>query len=532
MRAAHTNQPAGHCRLGAATRIMMTAALGLTACQTGGSRAGEGSSNPSGTGGAIAPGGQTGSGGRSGSGGSVSGGAIGSGGRVGSGGTPDSGGTTGTGGGSGGKVGSGGSGAGGTGKGGATGTGGGSGGNIGSGGTGAGTGGVGNGGAPGTGGKGGNGGASGTGGSGAGGSRTAAEVVATWTLGWNLGNSLDADGCGAAGAETCWSNPLVTQSLLTYVASLGFKAVRIPVTWSEHIGASPSYAIDSTWMSRVDTVVNYALTAGLDVIINLHHDGADGVANIQWINIVDASGNVTSANTAAVTTKFTAVWTQIANHFKSFDSRLVFESMNEIHHGYGTVAQAWYDFVNGLNQTFVDTVRGTGGNNTTRLLVVPGYNTDIDATVAGFVAPKDPTASRLILSYHYYTPYEFAINGSTQCWGAAYSCSNNYGQESYVTTQLDKMKTNYINKGIPVIMGEYSATATLATSGAEKYRRYWVEYVTKAAHDRGIAPFLWDAGQELVNRTTDPPSMRYQDILDCLIRAATSNYTLAQVAAP
>jgi len=319
---------------------------------------------------------------------------------------------------------------------------------------------------------------------------------------------------------------------LTYVASLGFKVVRIPVTWSEHIGASPSYTIDSTWMSRVDTVVNYALSAGLSVIINVHHDGADGVANIQWINIVDSSGNVTAANTSAVTAKFTAVWTQIANHFKTFDNRLVFESMNEIHHGYGTPAQSWYDFVNGLNQTFVDTVRGTGSNNATRFLVVPGYNTDIDYTVAGFVAPKDPTANHLIMSYHYYTPYEFAINGATLCWGAAYSCSNNYGQESYVTTQFDKMKTNYINKGLPVIMGEYNATATLATSGAEKYRRYWVEYVTKAAHDRGIAPFLWDAGQELVNRTTDPPSMRYQDILDCLIRAATSNYTLAQVAAP
>jgi endoglucanase len=515
----------------AALTFMAVAALSFTACQSDGPQ-------PGGTGGKAGSGGQTGNGGQTGSG---AGGQTGSGGKTGAGGSSGSGGVSGTGGGAGGKPGSGGTGnggagTGGSGNGGAPGTGGTStGGKTGSGGTsgGAGTGGSGNGGAPATGGKTGNGGAPGTGGTSTGGKAgTAAELVATWTLGWNLGNSLDADGCGAAGSETCWSNPLVTQSLLTYVASLGFKVVRIPVTWSEHLGGSPSYTIDSTWMSRVDTVVNYALSAGLDVIINLHHDGADGVANIQWINIVDSSGNVTTANTTAVTTKFTAVWTQIANHFKSFDNRLVFESMNEIHHGYGSVAQSWYEVVNGLNQAFVDTVRGTGGNNTTRFLVVPGYNTDIDATVAGFVAPKDPTANHLILSYHYYTPYEFAINGDTHCWGAAYSCSNNYGQESYVTAQLDKMKTNYISKGIPVIMGEYNATATLSTSGAEKYRRYWVEYVTKAAHDRGIAPILWDAGQELVNRTTNPPSIRYQDILDCLVRAATSSYTLAQVAAP
>ena len=505
-----------------ALMLVVAATFGFAAC-TSGQGGEQGGSGGRGAGGAVGSGGSGGRGGSSsgsgsggekgtggGSGGKMSSGGAGSGGTssggTGTGGSGVGGGPS-TGGGSGGRTGTGGSGAGGSGKGGAPGTGGGLGGKVGTGGSGA-------------------------GGSGGGGAGSAADLVAAWTLGWNLGNSLDANGCGAAGAETCWSNPLVSPALLTYVASLGFNVVRIPVTWSEHLGASPSYTIDSTWMTRVDTVVNYALDAGLTVIINLHHDGADGVANTQWIDIVDSSGNVTSANTTAVKTKFTAVWTQIANHFKGFDNRLVFESMNEIHHGYGPAEQSWYDFVNVLNQAFVDTVRGTGGNNPTRFLVVPGYNTDIDPTVAGFVAPKDPTADHLILSYHYYTPYEFAINGDTKCWGAAYSCSNNYGQESFVTSQFDKMKTNYISKGLPVIMGEYNATATLATSGAEKYRRYWVEYVTKAAHDRGIVPFLWDAGQELVNRTTDPPSMRYQDIMECLIRATTSKYTLADVAAP
>jgi endoglucanase len=352
---------------------------------------------------------------------------------------------------------------------------------------------------------------------------TAAQLVATWTLGWNLGNSLDSDGCGATD-ETCWGNPLVTQDLLTQVAAHGFKAVRIPVTWSEHIGAAPNYTIDATWMARVDTVVNYALTAGLDVIINVHHDGADAVANIQWLGI--EMYGTTMIN------EFESVWTQIATHFKSYDYRLVFEAMNEIHDGYGTAQASWYTDVNTLDQDFVTTVRGTGGGNASRFLVVPGYNTNIDDEVAGFVLPTDTIANHLIATYHYYTPYEFAINASTLCWGAAYSCSNNYGQESYVTSEFDKMKTTYINSGIPVIMAEYDATATLATNGAENYRRYWIEYVTKAAHDRGIAPFLWDAGQELFNRTTTPASIRYQDIMDCLTRAATSNYTLAQVAAP
>ncbi|HEY5957152.1 MAG TPA: glycoside hydrolase family 5 protein, partial [Polyangiaceae bacterium] len=356
----------------------------------------------------------------------------------------------------------------------------------------------------------------------------ASEVVAAWTFGWNLGNSLDADGCGGAGAETCWGNQPSTQALFNYIATLGIKVVRIPVTWSEHLGTGPNYTIDATWMARVDTVVNYALKAGLSAIINLHHDGADGVANIQWINIVDSSGNVTDANTKAVTTKFTAVWTQVANHFKDYDNHLAFESMNEIHHGYDTPQVSWYGVVNSLNQAFVTLVRGTGGNNAQRFLVVPGYNTNIDQTVAGFTLPTDTVANHLILSFHYYDPYQFTLSNEIHTWGAAFSTSGTWGQEDYVRAQFDKIKTTYIDKGLPVIMGEYDAAFQSAAS--EDYRRYWIEYVTKAAHDRGIAPILWDAGQELVNR--DALSIRYSDVYDALKRATTSSYTLSQVAGP
>jgi endoglucanase len=505
--------------------LVLSFGLIVAACSSGSGSGGSGSggstsSGGSGSGGSGASGGSIGSGGL-GSGGSGSGGRTGSGGS-GSGGSSASGGRTGSDGlgsggssASGGNTGSGGSGSGGrSASGGNTGLGSGgssaSGGSTGSGGSAAG--GAATGGAA-------TGGSTSTGGSPA----TAAQLVATWTLGWNLGNSLDSDGCGAS-AETCWGNPLITQDLLTQVAAHGFKVVRIPVTWSEHLGAAPNYTIDATWLARVDTVVNYALTAGLDVIINVHHDGADAVDKIQWLGI--EMYGTTMMN------EFESLWTQIANHFKDYDNRLLFEAMNEIHEGYGTAQASWYTDVNNLDQDFVTTVRKTGGNNANRFLVVPGYNTSIDDTLAGFVLPTDTITKHLIVTYHYYTPYEFAINAATLCWGAAYSCSNNYGQESFVTSEFDKMKTKYIDSGTPVIMAEYNAAATLSTNGAEKYRRYWIEYVTKAAHDRGIAPLLWDAGQELFNRTTTPASIRYQDVMDCLTRAATSSYTLAQVAAP
>jgi aryl-phospho-beta-D-glucosidase BglC (GH1 family) len=319
---------------------------------------------------------------------------------------------------------------------------------------------------------------------------------------------------------------------------VGFDAVRIPVTWLNHVGASPSYTVDSAWMDRVEEVVNYALNAGLYVIINVHHDGANSnssKSSTTWLSLIDSSGSVTSANTSAAQAELVALWAQIAERFKNYDQRLIFESMNEIHVGYDAPISAYYTVINQWNQAFVDTIRAGGGSNPDRCLVVPGYNTNIDYTVAGFTAPTDSAANRLIVSCHYYDPWKFAGAGTTHYWGSAYSGSDSWGQESSVLSQFNKLKTKYISQGIPVILGEYGA---VNQTGYEDYRRYYMEYVTKAAHDRGIVPFYWDnnssgSGSEafgLLNRSTN--SVRYQTILDAMVRAATSSYSITDITAP
>ncbi|MBN2801962.1 MAG: cellulase family glycosylhydrolase [Deltaproteobacteria bacterium] len=360
---------------------------------------------------------------------------------------------------------------------------------------------------------------------------TAAQIVADMNIGWNLGNSLDAEG-----SETAWNNPIVTRELINAVAAEGFGAVRIPVTWAPHIGPGPNYTIDANWMNRVDEVVGYVLDAGMYAIINLHHDGADAYTAVEWITLNDASGNVTYANNLAVEQKFTTVWTQIADHFKNHSQHLIFESMNEIHDGYGDPQSVYYDIINNLNQVFVDVVRGTGANNSSRALIVPGYNTNINYTVAGFQLPDDSAANKLILTVHYYDPWTFAGEGSTTVWGAAYPGSDDFGQEDYVITQFNKLKTTYIDKGTPVILGEYGA---VNVTGYENYRRYYMEYVTKAAHDRGIAPIYWDNGGTgsgadnfgLISRYS-PYSELFSDILDAMMRAATSSYSINDISTP
>ena len=359
---------------------------------------------------------------------------------------------------------------------------------------------------------------------------TSAELLAKAHLGWNLGNSLEVpDG------ETAWGNPRVTPELLRAVAKAGFGLVRVPITWTPHTGPGPAYAIASSWFERVEEVVGYARSAGLYCVINLHHDGADGFKGTQWLTLKDAAGNTTEANDAAVRARFVAVWTQIAKHFSGYGEELLFESMNEVHDGYGTPNPRHFAFINELNQQFVNVVRSSGGNNAKRHLIVPGYNTNIDHTIEGFKLPADPVPNRLILSVHYYDPYLFALEGKTHAWGSASPGRDSWGQEDFVVAQFDKLKSTFIDRGVPVLLGEYGATHQ---ADFDDYRRYYVEYVTKAAVDRGIVPVYWDNGASgsggekfgLIDRRTN--SVSYPDLMEAMRRAAASSYSLAAIALP
>jgi endoglucanase len=363
-------------------------------------------------------------------------------------------------------------------------------------------------------------------------------AVAAMNLGWNLGNSLDCTDASKADTvvETSWGNPVVTADLIKAVAAAGFGAVRIPVTWIGRFGPAPDYTISPTFINRVEEVVKYVLDANLYAIINIHHDGGYKVAG-RWLTLVDiSSGLVTVANTEQVKTQFTKLWAQIADYFKDYDDHLIFESMNEVMVDYNPPLPAYYDGINGLNQAFVDTVRATGSNNTDRCLIVPGYNTNIDYTVvASFVAPQDTSEGRLIASDHYYDPMAFAGNATTHTWGAGAPGIDSYGQEDFVRRQIAKLKATFIDKGLPMILGEYGA---VNQAGYENYRRYYMEYVTKVAHDAGIAPFVWDNGSAgtgkdafgFMNRKDN--TILAPTIIDAMTRAATSSYSLADIAKP
>jgi aryl-phospho-beta-D-glucosidase BglC (GH1 family) len=361
-------------------------------------------------------------------------------------------------------------------------------------------------------------------------SRDSAAVLGSLRIGWNLGNDLD-----VPEGETAWGNPKATPELLQAVAKAGFKLVRIPITWAKRLGPGPDFAIDPDFLARVEEVVGYARDAGLYSIINVHHDGADGMKGVAWLSLKDDAGNTTDAHNAEVKQQFVKVWTQIAKYFAHQGEEVIFESMNEIHDGYGKPHPKHLTFVNELNQAFVDVVRGSGGNNPKRHLVVPGYNTNIDQTVEGFKAPTDPTKNRLILSVHYYDPYLFSLMAKTHTWGAGAPGRDDFGQEDFVVEKFDKVKARFIDQGLPVIIGEYGATHQ---DDYEEYRRYYMEYVTKAAVDRGLVPIFWDnggkksGGENFALFDRDDNRVFKPVIVEAIMRAVTKTYELKDVAKP
>ena len=179
----------------------------------------------------------------------------------------------------------------------------------------------------------------------------AAATVAAMQPGWNLGNSLDATGAD----ETSWGNPRVTEALLDGVKAQGFKSIRIPVTWGQHQGGSPGYTIEAAYLARVKEVVNWALADGFYVMINVHHD------SWQWLNSMPGAK-----------ARYDATWTQIATAFRDSPNKLVFESVNEPQFSDEGQSETYLDQ---LNKSFHGIVRGSGGGNATRLLVLPTLHT-------------------------------------------------------------------------------------------------------------------------------------------------------------
>ena len=327
-----------------------------------------------------------------------------------------------------------------------------------------------------------------------------ARFVRDMGVGVNIGNTFDSLNTGNVAGETGWGNPLVSLGYIQALKGHGFKTVRLPVSWADYMDPAMNYAISENWMARVETVVNWILDEDMYCILNLHHDGGGTAAGSQKYWIKKAS-----IDEEAVIDRFAKVWGHIAWRFRNASDRLILESMNEVgfddlwdrYANTGNKAEA-YRIFNRLNQTFVDTVRSSGGNNAARYLLIAGYYTDIVCTLdLRFKMPDDTIPDRQILSIHYYDPWGFC-GGTATAWGSGADLLT-------LNNAFARMKKYFLDKDIPVILGEYGvdiATVSNRVTYVKKPedRANWMLGVTQKCIDNGICPAIWDTGMRANNQ--------------------------------
>jgi aryl-phospho-beta-D-glucosidase BglC (GH1 family) len=321
---------------------------------------------------------------------------------------------------------------------------------------------------------------------------SAVQLAAKIQLGWNLGNSLE-----AIGGETAWGNPKATKALIDLVKANGFNAIRIPVSYDQYLAYANTAQLKAEWLARVKEVVHYVVDNEMYVIVNIHWDGG-------WLE-----NNCTEAKKSATNAKQKAFWEQIATTLRGFDEHLIFASANE-----PKVANATEMAVlTSYHQTFIDAVRSTGGKNAYRTLVIQGPDTDIEKTNKLMLTlPTDKVPDRMMLEVHYYTPYQFTLMDKDADWGKMFyywGASNRsttdternptWGEEADLDKLFKSMKTQFVDKGIPVILGEFGAIRRSNLTGNNlalhlASRAYYFQYVVKQAKANGIVPFYWDEG--------------------------------------
>jgi len=342
------------------------------------------------------------------------------------------------------------------------------------------------------------------------------DIVRDMGIGINLGNTYESCGDWIAqwgdgsveSYETAWGSPVITREIIQGYADEGFGVLRVPVAWSNLMG--DDYTISPDYIREVKQVVDWAIDCGLYVIVNLHYDSG-------WLEHFPT-------DKANCMYRYTRIWTQVAEAFKDYDDRLMFEGQNE-ELGWRSVWDPWvsdkgkeesYALVNEVNQKFVDIIRASGGNNPKRHLLIPGYNTNIGNTCDPlFKMPYDP-AGRCAVSVHYYDPVVFALISEDVDWGKSVPTWGSEEEYQYLYDQMDMMKKHFYDKGIPVIIGEYGCP--LENKDPDCVRLF-LSSVCRAAYERGLCPVLWSVTNIHYDRYTCQLSDRklaelYRDIIE------------------
>lgn len=300
------------------------------------------------------------------------------------------------------------------------------------------------------------------------------QIAAEMKTGWNLGNSLDAEGPD----ETFWGNPATTKAMIDAVANRGFTTIRIPVTWRFHQGPAPDYLVEKEWFDRIEEVLNYVRANKMYAIINVHHDDT-------WIV-------PTYQREAETKVRLGKLWTQIANRFKKYSDYVIFETLNEPRHE--NTPQEWTggtaegrDVVNAYHKVSLEAIRATGGNNKLRHVMIATYAAStLPIAMNALVIPNND--EKTMISLHSYFPFPFTLEGTDTTWGTN-------EDRTQLVAEMNRIKTKFTDNGKAVVLGEWSSGNQNNTEDRLAHAKFYAE----AAAERGFASIWWDNGNSGVS---------------------------------
>ena len=357
---------------------------------------------------------------------------------------------------------------------------------------------------------------------------TSLEVIRLMGNGTNLGNTLEAynhsgyiNGMNPADFETGWGQPYTSAEMIQGMKDAGFDTIRIPIAWTNGINfESGDYTIDERLMARVEEIVNFALDADMYVIINDHWDGG-------WWGMF---GSADEAVRQQGWDLYKSMWTQIGERFKDYSYKLIFEAANEelgdrlndkeITGSKGVLTQdECYEMANSINSEFVKVIRSIGGKNSDRFLLIAGYNTDIAMTCdERFKMPEDTAEDKLLLSVHYYTPWDYCGTDGVKQWGSP----TDYNEQNSLFKRLSK----FSEAGYGVVIGEYAVMG----SGKENVDEFYTNMLNNCdLYD--FCPLLWDCSEFFKRRSLSWSDEKIQNIFDTRRYANEASLTTEEVKA-
>lgn len=321
--------------------------------------------------------------------------------------------------------------------------------------------------------------------------------------GINIGNTLDATRVRENKAdasveyyETYWNNPPITKELISMIKEAGFGIIRIPVSWDEHMDEEGK--LDERWLNRVEEVVTYGIEEGLYVILDAHHES--------WLTPLPEKE-------LAVKGRLCILWRQVAERFMDYPEKLLFEGMNEPRiigsaNEWKGGTEEERKVVNRLNAAFVETVRGTGGNNKTRWLILTTYGGNSEEiAIKELELPKD---NKIIVAVHAYTPYSFTQdNHGTSVWN-----KDNQEDTESIHELMERLHRFFIRENIPVILTEFGCI----DKDNSKERVAWTQYYTEKARAKQIGYIWWDNGKEYSLMDREQYSWNTPEMVEVLTR--------------